>query len=34
MIGTHFYMSPEIFSNTPYDQKVSLDKSPNPAQCY
>lgn len=25
IIGTPYYMSPELLSNKPYDQKVSLD---------
>lgn len=33
MIGTPYYMSPEVFSNRPYNQKVSLNHSQESAQC-
>ncbi len=32
IIGTPYYMSPEVFSNKPYDQKVSLDDSKESAE--
>jgi serine/threonine protein kinase len=32
IIGTPYYMSPEVFSNKPYHQKVSLNDSKEPTQ--